>query len=403
MERRNFDQIRSSGDLLFESIRGSKLHGLDTPKSDTDTFGLFICRPEELYGFTTSYYPSVSDEKNDNSWSELRKFINELSESNPNALESLFTPPEFILHYDSILDPLFSIKDSLITKKCYKAFSGYATSQIKKAKNLKKSINLDPKEMAVRKSPLHFCIVPQRDGDGAVTLDKFLNDNGLKIEHCGAVHMPRGENLYNLYYDWNADKDLTLENYARLKYGVTGLGIYRYWHEWRKGKKTTYIKYGGIFDLLSPTTQIRLSSISKEDAKTPIATFQFNQSAFSSHCKDYKQYHDWVKNRNEERFSLNSGYNFDAKNMCECVRLLTMSKEILLGEGVKLDRRSVGDREFLLSIKNHQMTYDEIIKYAEELCKELDDIYLRSTLPEEPNREELEKILVQVRKSHYTR
>ena len=44
MEIKNltFSEIRESGSLLFESIRGSHLYGLNTETSDIDTFGVFI-------------------------------------------------------------------------------------------------------------------------------------------------------------------------------------------------------------------------------------------------------------------------------------------------------------------------------------------------------------------------
>ena len=46
---RTFDQIRKDGDLLFESIRGSHLYGLNTETSDIDTFGLYAANKDELF------------------------------------------------------------------------------------------------------------------------------------------------------------------------------------------------------------------------------------------------------------------------------------------------------------------------------------------------------------------
>ena len=36
----NFEEIRKEGRLLFESVRGSHLFGLNTETSDVDTFGV---------------------------------------------------------------------------------------------------------------------------------------------------------------------------------------------------------------------------------------------------------------------------------------------------------------------------------------------------------------------------
>lgn len=44
----NFDIIRADGRLAYEYIRGSQLYGLNTPTSDIDTGGVFLCTREEL-------------------------------------------------------------------------------------------------------------------------------------------------------------------------------------------------------------------------------------------------------------------------------------------------------------------------------------------------------------------
>ena len=56
---RTFEQIKKDGDLLYESIRGSHLYGLNTATSDIDTFGLFAANREELFGTGLLYAPKV--------------------------------------------------------------------------------------------------------------------------------------------------------------------------------------------------------------------------------------------------------------------------------------------------------------------------------------------------------
>ena len=119
----NFEEIRKEGRLLFESVRGSHLFGLNTETSDVDTFGVFIGPEEWFLGNGKDKELYVKSEKSDDYWDELDKYFFELGKSNPEALVSLFTPEKFILHYDPVLDPLFKIRDSLITKKCFKSFA----------------------------------------------------------------------------------------------------------------------------------------------------------------------------------------------------------------------------------------------------------------------------------------
>jgi hypothetical protein len=400
----NFESIRNSGDLLFESVRGSHLFGLQTPTSDIDTFGIFCCPPELLFGTGKDYVSIVESDKNDDYWDEIGKFVRELGKSNPNALEALFTPDKWVKYFDPSLQPLWDIRDSLITKACFKSFSGYAIDQIKKAKGLGKAINIDPETVRRRKNPLEFCWVAMRTGDGDIRLDKWLSRNGLKQEHCGIVHLTNTLEMYNLYYDWFADKDLRLSDYIRMRYGIKQPNLLqrlKYGKELSEGKKTEFIGYRGLLDPSDiETSQLRCSSVSKEDATNPLCTFQYNYLAFSQHCADYKRYWSWVENRNPERFELNKGYNYDGKNCCACIRLMTMAKELSEGQGMRLDRTEI-DRDLLLSIKNHNLTFDQVIEKMDELESSMKDSFSKSNLPDEPDRDLLEDILVQIRKNHY--
>lgn len=403
---RTFSEIREQGDLLYETVRGSTLFGLATEHSDVDTFGLFIARPEELMGTRLRYSPKVNSEKNDDSWDELEKFVIELGKSNPNALEALFTPPKFILHLNPVIQPLLDIRESLITKECFRSFRGYAKSQINKMTGLSKAMNIDPEEVKDRKTPLDFCWVPRPKNDGIWSLEKWLRENHIKERHCGLVRLPNGENLYTAYYDWFADKELRVEDYARLRYGKTNTNTSS--QEWRdldaelkEGQKTRMIKFRGIIDPnAQDTTQLRLSSISKEDAKEPIVTFQFNQSAFQTHCRKYKEYWEWVANRNPKRYEENKGHNFDAKNSSHAIRLMRMGKELAEGKGFLLDRTDI-DREELLKVKAHGFTFEEVREKIITAEEEMKIAFEKSNLPEEPDKELLEDILINIRLKHY--
>lgn len=86
----NFEEIRKEGRLLFESVRGSHLFGLNTETSDIDTFGVFIGPEEWFLGNGKDKELYVKSEKSDDYWDELDKYFFELGKSNPEALVSLF-------------------------------------------------------------------------------------------------------------------------------------------------------------------------------------------------------------------------------------------------------------------------------------------------------------------------
>jgi len=371
----SFKDIRTSGSLLFESIRGSHLYGLNTETSDIDTFGVFIGPEEWFLGTGKDKQRLVKSEKSDDYWDELEKYFQELGESNPEALISLFTPEKFILQFNPVLQPLWDIKNSLITKKCFKPFAGYAISQIKKAKGLKKAINIDPEQVKKRKTPLDFCQVPV--GIGTWTLTKYLSDNNLKQEYCGISRLPGTVESYVLFYDWAADP------------------------KYSKRKNEGIIGYRGILSQTDPlSSQLRVSSIPFDVRDNPLCYFQFNSSAYSQHCTDYKRYWDWVKNRNENRFQLNKGFDYDSKNICHCVRILTMAIEIAKGKGMILDRTDI-DRDWLLKIKNHGVSYDDVMNYTNNLEEIMKEEFEKSTLPDEPDLGLLDKILIKIRKDFY--
>ena len=415
-----YEELKDSKYVLFKSIRGSHLYGLETPESDIDTYSVFCCPQDWLYGTGLRYSRIIGDAKNDNVISELTKYFTELGKSNPDALISLFTPEDKIIYKNPILQPLFDIRESLLTKQCFKSFKGYARSQIGKAKGLNKAMNIDPDEVKERKTPLEFCWVHKDSSEDVWTLEKWLRENGLKQEHCGLVRLPNGIEFYVLYYDWFADKTLRVEDYARLRYGVEDfesavrLGLYYQSEngesypvsylqkELDEGKKTTMIKYRGILDPSSPDSfQLRLSSISKKDAKESLICFQYNANAFSSHCRKYKEYHDWVKHRNPKRYETNLGHSYDSKNCSHCLRLLTMAKEIASGEGMILDRRITGDRDLLLDIKTHKYSYSEVMGMILEAEKSMEEAFKESDLPEEPDLNLLEDILIKIRHDFY--
>lgn len=403
MERNevNLDWLEKQNLILYKSVRGSHLFGLNTECSDLDTFGLFCCPFEWLLGTGDYYRPIVSDETHDNYCDELTKFVNELKKSNPEALCSLFTPPEKVMKYDCRLDPLWKIRDELLTKAAYPSFRGYAKSQISKMYGLSKAMNIDPDEVKERKNPLFFCWVPRPGNDGVWNLEKWLRENGLKQEHCGICRLPNGIELYTLYYDWFADKNLKWEDYQRLNRNVPESEKVNTEKEFEEAKKTTYIKYRGLIDAKDPnTTQLRLSSVPKSDATNPLCTFQYNVNAFTKHCQDYKKYWDWVEHRNQKRYENNLGHQWDSKNTMHALRIMRMGIEMSEGKGLLLDRTGI-DREELLKIKAHGITFEEVKALMLDTENRMKEAFEKSNLPDEPDKQKLEEALIEIRENVY--
>jgi hypothetical protein len=146
------------------------------------------------------------------------------------------------------------------------------------------------------------------------------------------------------------------------------------------------------------SNQLRLSSIPK--GETPICTISFNKDSYSTHCKDYVSYNEWLENRNESRYiqTTKEGQTVDAKNMMHCMRLIRMAKEIGRGEGIQVRR---ADREYLLSIRRGEVDLDSLIETAEAEIKDMDKIFEESDLPDKIDTNLVNTLLIKIRREFY--
>ena len=346
------EELKESGHIIFECISGSRAYGLDTPTSDTDIRGVFILPKESFYSL--DYIDQVNNESNDIVYYELRKFIDLCSNNNPNILELLNVPEECVLYKHPIFDEIKL--DYFLSRQCEKSFANYAYAQIKKARGLEKKI-VNPVEKE-RKSVLDFCFVYEKGK--SMPLKVFLDIHNIKQENCGVANIAHLKDCNNLYH--------SLE-----------------------------IPYKGVIRS-GRANDIALSSIPKgEDS---IGMLFFNKDGYSTYCKKYKEYWDWVGKRNEERYktTVSHGKNYDSKNMMHTFRLLHMAKEIASERTINVKR---SDRDFLLDIKKGKFEYDELVSWAEKRKQELEELYATSNLPEKPNLKKINGLLVKLRDGFY--
>ena len=434
MKNYTFDDIRKKGLLLYEYIRGSVSQGINTLLSDTDHGGVYLAPAEQLLGLGFDYQDEIKDAKGDDDWMELNKFMRLLLKSNPTVLESLFVDDKYVLYEHPIMTEIKKHRNEFVTKECFKAFFGYAYEQVKKARGLNKKI-VQP--IVERKTVLDFCYTFYKQG--STKIENWLDYRGLKQKYCGLVNIPNMMETIGVYYDWgnhflnenihieelygaydNLGKYSTTDIITKMKkttddgeklkleedlkkchmcnmvefildfYHLDDMFALRDWyHEQRP------IGYKGIVNEKGTSNELRLSSVVKDEK--PVCYMTYNKNAFSSHCKDYKEYKDWEKNRNPVRYESNLNKSYDAKNICHSFRLVNMGIEIANGKGVNVDRTNI-DRDFLLSIRNHKYEYDELIVKLEEKVKEMNDAVAQSTLPDKIDVEYVNNLLLGIRK-----
>jgi hypothetical protein len=347
------EDIRNKGLIILECISGSKAYGLDTPSSDTDIKGVFILPKKDYYGL--DYIEQINNETNDVVFYELGRFMELLACNNPNILEMLFAPMSSIIYKHPLMESIEPNK--IISKLCKNTFGKFAYSQIKKARGLnKKIVNPIIKD---RKSVLDFCYINYKQG--AIPLLKFLELKDWKQENCGLINIPHMRDVFGLYYS-------ETENFS---------GIIRN----------------------ENSNDVCVSSIPK--GLEQLALLYFNRDGYSTHCKEHKEYWDWVDKRNQERYqdTQSHGKNYDAKNMMHVFRLLEMACEIGREQKINVKRPN---REFLLEIKSGKFEYDDLLKMAENLQLELEQSFENTTLLDTPNIQYINEIAYKIREEFYS-
>lgn len=131
-----------------------------------------------------------------------------------------------------------------------------------------------------------------------------------------------------------------------------------------------------------------------------MAILSFNKDGYFKYCKDYKEYWEWVKNRNNIRYenTIDHGKNYDAKNMMHTFRLLNMAEEIAKEGKVNVRRN---EREFLLKIRSGIFSYEKLLELANEKIYQIDDYFNKSSLQELPEVEKIEEVLIEMREILY--
>ena len=342
------DRVRQSDLLLLDTVAGSHAYGTAIAGSDEDRRGVFAAPRSFLFGLDA--IEQVADERSDQVYYEFGHFVALLLKNNPNALELLAMPDDCIRHRH----PLFEwLKPEIfLSKLCAKTFGEYAMGQIRKARGLnKKIVNPEPDQ---RRAMLEFCHVPE--GQGSTPVTEWLAARGIAPRECGLTAVQHAAGMFAIYHD----------------------------------------RSGNLRGLVSPKDPDTLVFSSVPREAVPLAWMHFNRDAFQAHCKAHREYWEWVGQRNEERYATNAshGRGYDSKNLMHTLRLLDMAGEIA-SEGVLRVRRP--NRDYLLRVRAGEFTYEELVARAEDRLTAVQAAFGKCPLPDQPDRDRVNSLLVEVR------
>ena len=356
--------------IIFEGIVGSQAYGLDTPESDQDIKGVFLQPNEDIL---SNNYIAQIDVDADTVYYELRRFLELVSVGNPNVLELLFLPDRCMLYWTDEWKYLLSIKEEFLSKKCYNTFSGYAKTQLSKAQGLNKKFNWE-KKRTERKDIIDFSKIVDRESGKTFLVKDWLKDNDYTQQQVGLASIDGFRDCYRFYLDdikWVNDN----HRFDDISFSERG--------------------YKGIGE--ESTNEPRKSVIEKYRINDWKGIMYFNREAYSTHCKEYREYQKWLIARNETRVATNKkhGQDYDGKNIMHTVRLIMTAQEIPLQNSINVDRTK--DRNFLLDIKKGDVDLKKIMDEWSIKAEELKELYVNSSLKDEVDLEFICNIELKIR------
>ncbi len=333
---------------VFMARAGSWAYGTNTASSDVDWRGVAVPPKEYIFGTLHRFEQAEIREPVDCVIFDIRKYVHLASQANPNAIELVFTDPSDVCLQHHYFD-WHNIRDKFLTKRVKHTYSGYAISQLKRIQLHRKYLLNPPKKK------------PERSDFG-------LPDNTLVPgDQLKAIDAEIRKQIDT----WTLDlADLEPAFKTSLMNQVADM--------------LADIKIASQADLWLPAAR-------KLGASDNLIEAMKRERGYASAKREFDNYNEWKTKRNPERAKLEEKYGFDCKHAMHLCRLLRMCREILNGQGVIVKRH---DAEELLAIRNGAWTYDQLMEYATVQDTELQEVAVKSTLPNSPDINAIDEWLV---------
>jgi len=340
--------ILDSSKIIVKCIAGSNLYGTARSNSDIDTRGVFI-PPREFYMGFLDNTETMEDKKEDKVFHELRKFMTLACNANPNIIELLFVPQEWILEFSWEWQVILKNRHLFLSTKAKHAFSGYAHAQLMRIKRHRGWLFNPPKEKPMREKfgiPEHQTI--GKDQIGAFNHIILSNLNRVRDFH------PLREQILEM------EETIRFEAMVNQVYPV------------------------GALNKFIPVSENLIELIQRE-------------KSYQNAMNEWNNYQSWKINRNPARAGLEAKHGYDTKHAMNLVRLLLEGEELLKTGEIKFPRP---EAKFLLEVYEGLLKYDELCEFSEERMNKLNELYKTSKLPREPKRKEANSMCIALIKDH---
>ncbi len=343
----------ADGRVIFRGIWGSRAFGTSTPDSDRDTVGVFMVESRRYLELDPPE-TQIADAHNDNRFYSLRNYCELAACANPNILDSMFLPEDCVLTTSVYWDMLRRDRSLFVSRTAAKTYCEYALGQIRKARGCNTRVrNPQPVEPPRAED---FCRFIPRDGGGMPARPVPPAEAGVDLSRCRAAAVECGAGLFRLY-----------------DYGVDARGVFR----------------NGM-----PVCE----SIPREDEERRfIGLLIFNRNSFEAAKVRHRQYWQWRRERNPDRWRLQEtgGLDYNAKNLMHTFRLLYSGLNIM-ERGAPLVRFEGEKLAELMAIRAGNFSYDELVGKAQSLSEKLDSMRGSSALPETADRDRINRLLLNI-------
>jgi len=385
---------------VLETLVGSRLYGTNTEKSDYDYRGVFVAPIDTKVGLIGAV-EQVEDPNGDRTLFEIKKFFKLSADANPNILDILFAPEDEYITKTKVGQAILNNKRMFLSSKIRFTFSGYAYSQLTRLKNHMRWVERYPDagvvleilKYAFENKRIDFNWLKDHFGgnvarevcgdniDFKITISPTVDYILIKIKNASKYAYPKVNNFVEVI------KNNT--NESKPEYYLTGLPV--------KHGNTVFVfkdisrrlySRDGNFNYSKQEEEQTLPSLNKANYILSI-----NTDAYEAAKKEVDKMWEWKINRNKERSVEEDKIGFDTKHASHLVRLMIGGLDILKTGEYK--PKLEGNRLALIKgIRDGVLTYNEIIKIAEDAEKQMEKWYDKTTLPKKPDINAINKLLI---------
>lgn len=128
---------------------------------------------------------------------------------------------------------------------------------------------------------------------------------------------------------------------------------------------------------------------------------QTSDDVLLSQLRSFQKKGENIGYMGDKRKRLVVELGYDSKNAAHCIRLLRMCLEFLTTGNMHVYRPDAGDDQELLAIKRGQWSLEQVKKEAYDLFQAARDARDKSPLPDEPNRNRIEDLLIEMVQAHW--